>query len=61
MKKTIAVLAAAAIFLSGFFAIPVQAAQFDINFATESKSVYLENLDTGIVVYAKEPDARRYY
>lgn len=60
MKKIFTVLVSAAVFLSGFLAVPVQAAQFDINFATESKSVYLENLDTGIVVYTKEPDARRY-
>ena len=50
-------------FLSAFLAVPpvrASAAEFAVDFAAESKSLYLENLDTGIVVYAKEPEARRY-
>ena len=60
MKKIFTLIISAAIVLSAFFAVPVNAAEFQINFQTECKSVYLENLDTGIVVYTKEPEARRY-
>ena len=63
MKKIWSILASAAFFLSVFLAVPpvqANAAEFSINFQTESKSIYLENLDTGIVVYTKEPEARRY-
>ena len=60
MKKIFALIAAATVMMSILFAVPVNAAEFQINFQTECKSVYLENLDTGIVVYTKEPEARRY-
>lgn len=60
MKKIFTALVSTAVFLTVFFSVPVQAVQFDISFDTECKSIYLENLDTGIVVYTKEPDARRY-
>ena len=60
MKKIFTLIISAAIVLSAFFAVPVNATEFQINFQTECKSVYLENLDTGIVVYTKEPEARRY-
>ena len=60
MKKIFALIAAATVMMSILFAVPVNAAEFQINFQTECRSIYLENLDTGIVVYTKEPDARRY-
>ncbi len=63
MKKVLSVLVSAVFFLSAFLAVPpvrASAAEFAVDFAAESKSLYLENLDTGIVVYAKEPEARRY-
>ena len=60
MKKIFTLMISAAVVLSSFFALSVQAAEFQTGFQTESKSIYLENLDTGIVVYTKEPDARRY-
>ncbi len=36
------------------------AASYNIDFETASKSIYLENLDTGTVVYQKDASARRF-
>ncbi len=63
MKKTITFLLAAMIFLSVMMILPprtAKAANYDIDFDTACKSIYLENLDTGISVYQKEENARRY-
>ncbi len=63
MKKTFTFFLSALLFLSGILVFPTQevnAASFDIDFNTACKSIYLENLDTGITVYTKDADARRY-
>ncbi len=62
MKKIMTIIIASMIFLSALLIQPVkaEAAEFDIDFETSSKSLYLENIDTGTVVYSKEADARRY-
>ena len=63
MKKIMTIMLAAVVFLSAFMVIPPQtadAAQFNIDFKTTSKSIYFENLDTGNVVYEKDSAARRF-
>lgn len=63
MKKTITFFLSAIIFLSSLMingSVTANAATFDIDFDTNCKSLYLENLDTGITVYEKEADTRRY-
>lgn len=62
MKKIMTIIIASMIFLSALLIQPLKAnaAEFDIGFETSCKSIYLENIDTGNVVYSKEPDARRY-
>ena len=63
MKKTITFFLAAIIFLSSLMvntSVTADAATFDIDFDTSCKSLYLENLDTGITVYEKEANTRRY-
>lgn len=63
MKKTITFFLSALIFLSSLMAngsISTNAATFEIDFDTNCKSLYLENLDTEIAVYEKEADTRRY-
>ena len=63
MKKTITFFLSAIIFLSSFMvncSVTANAATFDIDVDTSCKSLYLENLDTGIAVYEKEADTRRY-
>ena len=40
--------------------IPVQAAEFKIDFETHCTALYLENIDTDTVVYQKNQDERRY-
>ena len=54
---------AAVIMLSAFMISPhveADAAPFNIDFKTTSKSIYLENLDTSVVVYEKDAEARRF-
>lgn len=62
MKKIITFITACLVFLSSLMITPteVNAATFNIDFETASKSIYLENLDTENVVYVKDPDARRF-
>lgn len=63
MKKFISVVLSCLIVLSSALILPAvkaDAATFNIDFQLKSKSVYLENLDTGTVVFAKEQDARRF-
>ena len=66
MKKTITFLLSAVIILSSFFisntplCINADAASFEVDFETSSKSIYLENLDTGTVVFDKNADSRSY-
>ena len=51
------------VFLSSLMIYPpnkVNAAEFNVDIKLKSKSVYLENLDTGNVVFSKEPDERRF-
>lgn len=62
MKKIMTIALASIIFLSALLIAPInaKAAEFEIDFDTSSKSIYLENIDTGTVVYSKEPDTRRY-
>ena len=60
MKKILAIIITVMTLLAAIPPQNVSAATFDIEFETESKSLYLENLDTGIVVYQKAPDERRY-
>ena len=40
--------------------IPASAISFDCDVATRSDSIVMMNLDTGVEVYTKEPDVRRY-
>ena len=42
------------------FAVPADAAIFNIDFELKCKSVYLENLDTDSPVFEKDADARRF-
>lgn len=63
MKKTVTFFISIIIFLSSFLtanSTATNAATFDIDFATNCKSIYLENLDMEIPVYEKEADIRRY-
>ena len=60
MKKILAMIIAAMMLFGGACSEEVSAATFDIDFETECKSLYLENLDTGIVVYKKGAEDRRY-
>lgn len=60
MKKILAVVIASIMLFAVIPSVNVCAATFDIDFETECKSLYLENLDTGIVVYQKGADERRY-
>ena len=51
------------VFLSSLMIYPpnkVNAAEFNVDIKLKSKSVYLENLDTGNVVFSKDPDERRF-
>ena len=51
------------VFLSSLMIYPpnkVNAAEFNVDIKLKSKSVYLENLDTGNVVFSKKPDERRF-
>ena len=60
MRKVLTFSLAVLLFLSALIIVPserVSAASFDVDFEIKSKSVYLENLDTGTVVYSKEFDA----
>lgn len=63
MKKAMTFLIAVVVFLSSLIIIPPQsidAAEFNADITLHSKSVYLENLDTGNIVFSKEADARRF-
>ncbi|MBQ8134240.1 MAG: D-alanyl-D-alanine carboxypeptidase [Clostridia bacterium] len=63
MKKIMTILTAFMVFLSSLMIFPqntANAATFNIDFETASKSLYLENLDTATVVYSKEANARRF-
>lgn len=63
MKKPTALLLAAVIMLCTFIAFPsvnADAAEFNVNFNTSCRSIYLENLDTGLTVYTKDPHSRSY-
>ena len=62
MKKIMTILLSSIVFLSALLTASTgaQAAEFDIDFETASKSLYLENIDTGSVVYSKAADERRY-
>ncbi len=63
MKKAMTFLIAVVVFLSSLIIIPPQsidAAEFNPDITLHSKSVYLENLDTGNIVFSKEADARRF-
>lgn len=63
MKKSITFFLSIIIFLSCLMVngtTSTNAATFDINFDTSCTSLYLENLDTGITVYEKEAETRRY-
>ncbi len=63
MKKFISVMLSCLIVFCTLL-IPCEAtadaATFNVDFQLNSKSVYLENLDTGTVVFQKEADARRF-
>ncbi len=63
MKKTMTFLLAFIVFLSALIIIPPQqteAAEFNADIKLRSKSVYLENLDTGCVVFQKDAKERRF-
>lgn len=63
MRKVVTFSLAVLLFLSALIIAPsekVAAANFDVDFEIKSKSVYLENLDTGIAVYRKDDGARRF-
>lgn len=62
MKKLLSVLLCLAIVLPVLLLCPAkaEAAEFDVDFETASKSIYLENIDTGTVVFSKDAHARRY-
>ena len=63
MKKIISVIISCLLVLSSMlisFAVPADAAIFNIDFELKCKSVYLENLDTDSPVFEKDADARRF-
>lgn len=63
MKKIISVILSCLIVLSAFMlpcTISADAAVYNVDVELKSKSVYLENLDTGTVIFEKEADARRF-
>ncbi len=63
MKKIISLMISCLLVMSAMlfaFAPQADAALFNIDFQLKSKSVYLENLDTGSPVFEKDADARRF-
>ena len=62
MKKILSVLLGLAIVMPLLLFCPAraEAAEFDVDFETASKSIYLENLDTGTLVFSKDANTRRY-
>lgn len=63
MKKSLMFILSALIFLSSALIFPTaeaKAVSFDIDFETNCKSIYLENLDTGTVIFEKNAAARSY-
>ena len=62
MKRIITILLALCLVLCMTAVCPLSAgaASYNIDFETASKSIYLENLDTGTVVYQKDASARRF-
>ena len=56
MKRILAAIISVIMLLAVTPSENVSAATFDIDFETECKSLYLENLDTGVVVYQKAPN-----
>ena len=63
MKKIISLMISCLLVMSAMlfaFAPQADAALFNIDFQLKSKSVYLENLDTGSPVFEKDADARNY-
>ena len=63
MKKALSFLLAFMLLISAVLVmdpIKTDAASFNIDFDTASKSIYLENLDTETVVYEKDISARRF-
>lgn len=59
MQKLLSLFLAAAIGLSGLFC-PAAAVTYEPDFDILSEAVYLENLDTGTVIYEKNADRRMY-
>lgn len=62
MKKVCLLLVSVMAVLSALsgISLPTSAAEFKIDFDTHCTALYLENIDTDIVVYQKNPDERRY-
>lgn len=62
MKKRIRLLCMALVIVTLFAALStsVSAISFDCNVTTYSDSILMINLDTGMEIYSKEPDTRRY-
>ena len=58
MKRVICIFLA--VFTVLAMSISVQAVDFGCNVETDTKAVYLENLDTGVVVYSKSADEKMY-
>lgn len=62
MKKIMTFITIISVFLSALLTntVTVDAAEFQIDFDTTSKALYLENIDTETVVYRKNDTMRRY-
>lgn len=58
--RFLGILLTAAILIGCFAGVPASALSFDCDVEQYSDSLYMVNLDTGMEVFSKEPDAKRY-
>lgn len=58
--RFLGILLTAAILIGCFACVPASALSFDCDVEQYSDSLYMVNLDTGMEVFSKEPDAKRY-
>ncbi|MBQ9472424.1 MAG: D-alanyl-D-alanine carboxypeptidase, partial [Ruminococcus sp.] len=60
VTRFLGILLTAAILIGCLAGVPASALSFDCDVEQYSDSLYMVNLDTGMEVFSKEPDAKRY-
>ena len=60
VTRFLGILLTAAILIGCFACVPASALSFECDVEQYSDSLYMVNLDTGMEVFSKEPDAKRY-